>query len=70
MGLLLRKNHLLRHWDCYSLLNWIGAIRSSVLLKLTHLKVFSPERAPYLYKSTIQPYMEFCCHVWAGAPSY
>ena len=24
--------------------------------------------ALYLYKSTIQPYMEYCCHVWAGAP--
>ena len=23
-----------------------------------------------LYKSTIWPYMEHCCHVWAGAPSY
>ena len=23
----------------------------------------------YLYKSTIRPYMEYCCHVWAGAPS-
>ena len=23
-----------------------------------------------LYKSTIQPCIEHCCHVWAGAPSY
>ena len=23
----------------------------------------------YLYKSTIQPCMEYCCHVWAGACS-
>ena len=23
----------------------------------------------YLYKSTIRPYMEYCYHVWAGAPS-
>ena len=29
----------------------------------------SPEVALYFYKSNIQPYMEFCCHVWAGAPS-
>ena len=27
----------------------------------------SPEVALYLYKSTICPYMEYCCHVWAGA---
>ena len=29
----------------------------------------SPEVALYLYKSTIWPCMEYCCHVWAGAPS-
>ena len=29
----------------------------------------SPEVALYLYKSTIRPCMEYCCHVWAGAPS-
>ena len=22
-----------------------------------------------LYKSSIWPYMEYCCHAWAGAPS-
>ena len=27
------------------------------------------EVALYLYKSTIRPCMENCCHVWAGAPS-
>ena len=33
------------------------------------MKFLSPEVALYLYKSTICPYMEYCCHVWAGAPS-
>ena len=33
------------------------------------MKFLSPEVAPYLYKSTICPCMEFCCHVWAGASS-
>ena len=33
------------------------------------MKVLSPEVALYLYKSTIRPCMEYCCHVWAGAPS-
>ena len=32
-------------------------------------KFLSPEGALYLYKSTIRPCMEYCCHVWAGAPS-
>ena len=35
---------------------------------LTHsMKFFSREFALNLHKSTIQPCMEYCCHVWAGA---
>ena len=33
------------------------------------MKFLSPEVALYLYKSTIRPCIEYCCHVWAGAPS-
>ena len=33
------------------------------------MKFLSPEVALYLYKSTIRPCMEYCCHVWAGATS-
>ena len=33
------------------------------------MKFLSPEVALYLYKSTIRPCMEYCCHLWAGAPS-
>ena len=33
------------------------------------MKFLSPEVALYLYKSTIRPCMDYCCHVWAGAPS-
>ena len=33
------------------------------------MKFLSPEVALYLYKSTIHPCMEYCCHVWAGSPS-
>ena len=33
------------------------------------MKFLSPEVALYLYQSTIRPYMEYRCHVWAGAPS-
>ena len=40
----------------------IGALIRSI-------NFFSPEVALYLYKSTIGPCMEYCCHVWAGAPS-
>ena len=40
----------------------IGALTRS-------MKFLSPEVALYLYKSTIWPCMEYCCHGWAGAPS-
>ena len=33
------------------------------------MKFLSPEVALYLYKSTIEPCMEYCCHIWTGAPS-
>ena len=33
------------------------------------MKFLSPEVVLYLYKSTICPCMEYCYHVWAGAPS-
>ena len=33
------------------------------------MNFLSPEVALYLYKSNIRPCMEYCCHVWAGAPS-
>ena len=33
------------------------------------MKFLSSEVALYLYKSTIRPCMEHCCHVWAGTPS-
>ena len=33
------------------------------------MKFLFPEVALYLCKSTIHPCMEYCCHVWAGAPS-
>ena len=79
MCLFLRKNHLFRCWDWVSLLNWIGALTWPLLLKLpprklepflwTSMKFFSPEVAVYLYKSSIHPCTEYCCHIWAVAPS-
>ena len=33
------------------------------------MKFPSPEVALYFCKSTIRPCVEYCCHVWAGAPS-
>ena len=33
------------------------------------MKFSSSEVALYHYKSTTQPCMDYCCHVWAGAPN-
>ena len=33
------------------------------------MKFVSPEVGLYLYKSIMQPCMEYCCCVWAGAPN-
>ena len=59
-----------------STLDWasyIVSVAKTVSKKIGSLirsmKFLSPEVALYLYKSTIRPCMEYCCHVWAGAPS-
>ena len=71
MSLLLRKNHLLRCWGWPSLLNWIGAIISiaktvtkEIGALIRSMKFLSPKAALHLYKSTIYPCMEYCCHDW------
>ena len=60
----------------FSKLDWrsyifsIAKTASKKIRALIHsMKFLSPEVALYLYKSTIRPCMEYCCHVWAGAPS-
>ena len=51
--------------------SYIISIAKTVSKKIGALicpvKFLSPEVAVYLYKSTIRPFMEYCCHVWAGA---
>ena len=61
---------------CSSKLDWSSFIISipkntskNIGAWIRSMKFLSPEVALYLYKSTIGPYMEYCCHVWAGAPS-
>ena len=39
MGMFLRINHLLRCWGWLSLLNWVGALTLSLLLKLPPRKL-------------------------------
>ena len=73
IGLLLRKNHVLRCWGWLSLLNWIRALKLALLLKVPPrklkpwfiLEVSFSWVALYLYKST----MQYCWYVSACAPS-
>ena len=77
MGLFLRKNNLLRCCGWLSLLIFIGASYIISISKTTSKKIgalirwkflFS-EATLYLYRSTICPCMEYCCHVWVGTAS-
>ena len=78
MGLFLRKNNLLRCRVCLTILNWIGALTVSLLLKtvskkiealICSMKFLSPKVTLYLYNSTIGPCIECCCNIWTGASS-
>ena len=56
--------------DCGSYTISIAKTTSTKIgVLIRSMKFLSPEVALYLYKSTIRPCMEYCCHVWAGAPS-
>ena len=51
------------------MLLWLNITASKKIGALIcSMKFLSREVALYLYKSTIWPCMEYCCHVWAGAP--
>ena len=62
---------------CSSKLDWGSQIISiaktaskKIGALICSMKFLSPEVAWYLYKSTIRPFMEYCCHFWAGTPSF
>ena len=59
-----------------SKLDWVSYIISlaktaskKIGALILSMKFLSLEVALYLYKSSIRPCMEYCCHVWAGTPS-
>ena len=45
----------------------IASKRTGILIR--SMKFLSPEVALYLCRSFIRTCMEYCCHVWNGAPS-
>ena len=68
-----------RSWDClsskldsasYYIVSIAKIVTKKIRALIRFLKVFSSEIALYLYESTAQPCIEYCCHVWADVPSY
>ena len=55
-------------WGCY-IISIAKTASKKIGALICSMKFLFPEVALYLYKSTIRPCVEYCCHVWAGAPS-
>ena len=55
-------------WGSY-IISIAKTVSKKIGALIRSMKFLSPEVSLYLYKSTIRPCMEYCCHVWAGAPS-
>ena len=58
-----------RDWGSY-IISTAKTASKKIGALIRSMKFLSPEVALYLYKSTIRPCIEYCCHIWAGAPSY
>ena len=56
-------------WNSYYIISTAKAASKRIRALIRSMKFLSPEVALYLYKTTTQLCMEYCCHVWAGAPS-
>ena len=54
-------------WDSY-IISIAKTASKKIGALFCSMKFLSPEVALYLYKFTIWPCMEYCCHVWTGAP--
>ena len=53
-------------WGSY-IISIAKTVSKKIGTLIRSMKFLSPEVALYLYKSTIHPCMEYCCHIWAGA---
>ena len=54
-------------WYSYVIFSVAKTASRKIGALIGSMKFLSPDVALYLYKSTISPCMEYCCHVWAGA---
>ena len=55
-------------WGSY-IVSIVKTASKKIVALIRSMKFLSPEVALYLYKSTIRPCMEYCCHVWACTPN-
>ena len=55
-------------WGSY-IISIAKTVSKKIGALIRSIKFLSHEVALYLYQSTIRPCIEYCCHVWAGAPS-
>ena len=55
-------------WGSY-IISMARTVSKKIGVLIRSMKFLSSEVALYLYKSTIRPCMEYCCHVCSGAPS-
>ena len=78
MGLSLRKNHFKMlgltfssklYWGSH-IISFAKTASKKIGVLIHSMKFLSPEVALYLYKSAIRSCMKYCCHVWAGGPSF
>ena len=54
-------------WGSY-IISFAKTASKEIGALIRSMKFLSPEVALYLYKSSICPCMEYCCHAWAGDP--
>ena len=55
-------------WGSY-IISIVKTVSKIIRALIRSANFLCPEVVLYLYKSTIRRCMEYCCHVWASAPS-
>ena len=56
-------------WGCFYVISITTTTSKKIGALLRYMQFLSPEIGLYIYKSTVRPSMEYCCHVWAGTPN-
>ena len=56
-------------WGWFYVISITTTTSKKIGALLRYMQFLSPEIGLYIYKSTVRPSMEYCCHVWAGIPN-